>query len=95
MAQIGCYVPAAKAALPVFDALVSQMGTHDDMESNLSSFSMEMVGVVRILQSNFKAPLVLVDEIGRGTSNIDGMAHHPFMGNILPLRRDIFSCGGL
>eukprot|EP00904_Undaria_pinnatifida_P001084 jgi/Undpi1/10977/HiC_scaffold_30.g13278.m1 len=64
MAQMGCYVPAELAVIPVRDRLLSRIGTGDDMENNVSTFLMEMREVSQIL----------IDELGRGTSNREGMA---------------------
>ncbi len=72
MAQIGCYVPAKHATIPVRDRILSRIGTSDDMEHNLSSFQTEMKESAYILNNLTKKSLVLVDELGRGTSNVDG-----------------------
>ena len=74
MAQIGCFVPARQAVIPVRDRLLTRMGTGDDMEHNLSTFLIEMRDTAYILRNLTSKSLVLVDELGRGTSNIDGMS---------------------
>lgn len=74
MAQIGCFVTAKYASVPVRDRILSRMCSSDDMEHNLSTFHMEMKETAYLLNNVTSRSLVLVDELGRGTSNIDGMA---------------------
>ena len=72
MAQIGCFVPAAYAVIPVRDRILTRLGTSDDMEHNMSTFYSEMKDCAYLLGSLTDKSLVIVDELGRGTSNIDG-----------------------
>lgn len=74
MAQIGCFVPAQHAVVPIRDQIFSRIGTGDDMEHNLSSFQVEMKEAAHILRSVSDHSLVILDELGRGTSNADGVA---------------------
>lgn len=74
LAQIGSYVPAKKADLPLIDALFTRMGASDDILSGQSTFMVEMIEANAALQNASKNSLVLFDEIGRGTSTFDGMA---------------------
>ncbi|CAE7746686.1 MSH4, partial [Symbiodinium microadriaticum] len=74
MAQMGCYVPARHAVVPIRDQIFSRIGTGDDMENNLSSFQVEMKETAHVLRSLSDQSLVIVDELGRGTSNADGVA---------------------
>ena len=74
MAQIGCYVPATSAILPVFDAIYTRIGASDDIVSGQSTFMVEMNEVNNALQFATCDSLVLFDEIGRGTATYDGMA---------------------
>lgn len=72
LAQIGCFVPAKHATVPVRDRILSRLGTDDDMEHNMSTFFNEMKETAYILSNLTAKSLVIVDELGRGTSTIDG-----------------------
>ena len=72
MAQIGCFVPARHATVPIRDRVMSRLGTSDDMEHNMSTFFTEMKEVAYLLDNLTDNSLVLIDELGRGTSTIDG-----------------------
>jgi len=74
MAQIGVYVPAKSAKIPLFDKLFTRMGASDDILSGQSTFMVEMNEANHALQNATKNSLILFDEIGRGTSTYDGMA---------------------
>jgi DNA mismatch repair ATPase MutS len=74
LAQIGSYVPADEAFIPIRDLLCTRIGTGDDFEHNLSSFMLEMKEAAFICRSVTPKSLVLVDELGRATSNEDGCA---------------------
>ena len=74
MAQMGCYVPAAQAVLPVFDQIFTRIGSTDDILTGQSTFMVEMNEANHALQHATKDSLVIFDEIGRGTSTYDGMA---------------------
>lgn len=74
MAQIGCFVPAKQAVVPIRDRLLSRIGNKDDLEHNLSTFHAEMRDASYILNNLTPASLVIVDELGRGTSNVDGIS---------------------
>lgn len=74
MAQIGCFVPAKEANLPIFDQIFTRIGAADDIVSGQSTFMVEMMEVNNALQNATKNSLVLFDEIGRGTATYDGMA---------------------
>ncbi len=74
MAQIGCYVPARSALLPVFDAIFTRIGASDDIMAGQSTFMMEMMEANYALQNATSKSFILFDEIGRGTSTYDGMA---------------------
>jgi DNA mismatch repair protein MSH4 len=74
LAQIGCYVPADEAFIPVRQRLLSRIGSSDDIENNLSTFLMEMKDAAYICKHSGEKSLVLVDELGRGTANRDGSA---------------------
>lgn len=71
-AQVGCYVPATRAVLPVFDRIFLRVGARDHASRGLSTFMVEMLDLARILRGATTNSLVLVDELGRGTSALDG-----------------------
>lgn len=74
MAQIGCYVPADRARLPIFDQLFTRIGASDDLASGQSTFMVEMNEIRLTTTQATKNSLVIIDELGRGTSTEDGMA---------------------
>lgn len=74
MAQIGCFVPAKEANLPIFDQIFTRIGASDDIVSGQSTFMVEMMEVNNALRFATSKSLVLFDEIGRGTATFDGMA---------------------
>ena len=74
MAQIGCFVAADKANLPVFDGIYTRIGASDDMISGQSTFMIEMNEVNYALQHATEKSLIIFDEVGRGTATFDGMA---------------------
>lgn len=65
MAQIGCLVPAEFMSLPPVDYVLTRMGTGDSLETNSSSFAVEMTEVAHILKNATNQSLVLIDELGR------------------------------
>ncbi|NPC92653.1 DNA mismatch repair protein MutS [Bacillus sp. WMMC1349] len=74
LAQIGCFVPAKKANLPIFDQIFTRIGAADDLISGQSTFMVEMLEAKNAIIHATKNSLILFDEIGRGTSTYDGMA---------------------
>ncbi|HZG71060.1 MAG TPA: DNA mismatch repair protein MutS [Chondromyces sp.] len=74
LAQIGCFVPASKAVLPIFDQVFTRIGAADDLISGQSTFMVEMLEAKNAIAHATSQSLVLFDEIGRGTSTYDGMA---------------------
>ncbi len=74
MAQIGCFVPAASAKIPIFDQIFTRIGASDDLALGKSTFMVEMLEVNYALQNATENSLILFDEIGRGTATYDGMA---------------------
>lgn len=74
MAQIGCFVPAKEASLPVFDAIFTRIGASDDLVSGESTFMVEMNEANNAITNATSNSLILFDELGRGTATFDGMA---------------------
>lgn len=74
MAQIGCYVAADSMTLTVFDGIYTRMGSSDSILSGMSTFLVEMSQTSHILARATSRSLVILDELGRGTSNLDGEA---------------------
>lgn len=74
MAQIGSYVPAEQAELPIFDAIFTRIGASDDLISGESTFMVEMMEANHAIQQASPNSLIIFDELGRGTATYDGMA---------------------
>ena len=74
MAQIGSFIPAKKAILPIFDKVFTRVGASDNLAQGQSTFLVEMIETANILNSATPNSLILLDEIGRGTSTFDGLS---------------------
>lgn len=74
MAQMGCFIPATKADLPIFDQVFARIGAMDDLISGQSTFMVEMNETNQAISNATPNSLLLFDEIGRGTATYDGMA---------------------
>ena len=74
LAQAGSFVPADKARIGIVDRVFTRVGAHDDLRRGRSTFMMEMIEVAHILRRATPRSLILLDEVGRGTSTFDGLA---------------------
>ncbi|MEM7541280.1 MAG: DNA mismatch repair protein MutS [Pseudomonadota bacterium] len=91
MAHIGSFVPAERACFGPLDAIYSRIGASDHLASGQSTFMVEMVEMANILNSATSQSLVLIDEIGRGTSTFDGMAIAWACAEVLANERQSFT----
>ena len=74
MAQIGSYVPSEKATLPIIDKFLTRIGASDDILTGQSTFMVEMSEVSNIINNATERSLIILDEVGRGTSTFDGIS---------------------
>ena len=74
LAQIGSYVPAVKASMPIIDQLFTRVGANDNLSGGESTFLVEMNETANILNNATSKSLIILDEVGRGTSTFDGLS---------------------
>ena len=74
LAHIGCYIPATKAEIPLIDQIFTRVGAGDMMLKGVSTYMNEMIEVCSLIKSATENSLLLIDELGRGTSTKDGVA---------------------
>jgi DNA mismatch repair protein MutS len=74
MAQIGSFVPADEATIGVVDRIFARIGAQDEIHAGYSTFMVEMVETARLLSGSTRRSLLILDEVGRGTSTYDGLA---------------------
>src|SRR5277367_6576098 len=74
LAHIGCFVPAGRAVLGPLDRIFTRIGASDDLAGGRSTFMLEMTETANILHNATEHSLVLMDEVGRGTSTFDGLS---------------------
>ena len=89
LAQAGCYVPAATARIGAVDRIFTRIGAHDDLAAGSSTFMVEMVETAHILYHATPRSLVILDEVGRGTSTYDGLSIARAVVEYLHNRREV------
>jgi len=87
LAQVGSFVPAEEVTLPLLDGIYTRIGASDDLAGGKSTFMVEMEEVALILKEATENSLVLLDEVGRGTSSLDGVAIATAVAEALHERR--------
>ena len=91
LAHVGCYVPAAVANIGMVDRIFTRIGASDDLASGRSTFMVEMTETANILHNATDRSLVLLDEIGRGTSTYDGLSLAWACAEMLALKTKAFT----
>ncbi len=89
MAQVGSFVPAARAKIGTVDRIFARVGASDDLRSGQSTFMVEMQETKQIIDHATDKSLVIIDELGRGTSNLEGMA---IAQSVIEYLHDVIGC---
>ncbi|MEZ0323552.1 MAG: DNA mismatch repair protein MutS [Hydrogenothermaceae bacterium] len=74
LAHVGCFIPASSGVIPITDAIYTRIGSGDNLSKGLSTFMVEMLEVANILNNATERSLIILDEVGRGTSTYDGIS---------------------
>lgn len=74
LAHVGCFIPASSGKIPITDAIYTRIGSGDNLSKGLSTFMVEMLEVSNILHNATEKSLIILDEVGRGTSTYDGIS---------------------
>ncbi|PIL30771.1 hypothetical protein GSI_06939 [Ganoderma sinense ZZ0214-1] len=91
MAMCGCFIPAEYGSFRIYDHLLTRLSNDDDLEKNLSTFANEMASTAMILGLATENSLVLIDEMGRGTSVREGVAmSHAIAEELIRLKSFVF-----
>jgi DNA mismatch repair protein MutS len=91
LAHVGCYVPADSAQIGIVDRIFTRIGASDDLASGRSTFMVEMTETANILHNATPKSLILLDEIGRGTSTYDGLSLAWACAEMLALKTKAFT----
>lgn len=92
MAQIGCFVPAGKAEVPIMDRIFTRIGAADDLIGGQSTFMVEMADIQVMTEKATPRSLIIIDELGRGTSTSEGMA---IAQSVIEYVHDVIGCKAL
>lgn len=92
LAQIGCFVPAAKAEIPMVDRIFTRIGAADDLIGGQSTFMVEMADIQVMTEKATPRSLIIIDELGRGTSTAEGMA---IAQAVIEYVHDVIGCKAL
>ncbi|UYI28045.1 DNA mismatch repair protein Msh2 [Encephalitozoon cuniculi] len=92
LAHMGCYVPAEYASIPILDGIYTRVGAGDCSFTGSSTFMMEMADIARICRLSSPESLIIIDELGRGTSAVDGLSIAQAVKEHLILKKSLCLC---